>query len=70
MKLLGQQRADKRRLINQIERIDLIAESRLLSFEEWKERIQAKKELVSFELMEEKEWKQKAGKKLGIAGGC
>lgn len=68
MRLIGQQKAVKVDLTKRIEEIDLIADSRLLSFEEWEERIQLEKDLDSFELMEELHWKQRASKDWVLQG--
>lgn len=68
LKLIGQQKETKCNLTKRIEEIDLIAESRLLTFEEWEERIQAEKDLESFVLMEELQWKQRAGKNWVLHG--
>lgn len=68
LKLIGQEKASKVVLAQRIEKIDRIAETRLLSFAEWEERIQAEKELDWIENMEEAHWKQRAGKNWVLQG--
>lgn len=68
LRLIGQQKATRCKLTKRIEEIDLIAESRLLSFEELEERIQSEKDLESFVLMEEIHGKQRAGKNWVLHG--
>lgn len=62
LRLIGQQKAVKIKLTKRINEIDLIAETRLLSFDEWEERIPAENNLEAFVHMEELHWKQRAGK--------
>lgn len=68
LRLIGQQRATKINLAKRIEENDIIVETRLLSFQEWEERIQIEKDLESFELMEELHWKQRANKNWVLQG--
>lgn len=60
--LIGKERKLKANLTKKIEGIDQCAESRLLSFEEWEERIRLEKQIEELSNMEMMQWKQKAGK--------
>lgn len=51
-----------------IEEIDLAAEKRLLSFDEWEERICLEKEIEEISFWEDLQWKQRAGKNWFLQG--
>ena len=49
-------------LTKKIQDLDLVAEQRLLSMEEWAERLEVEKNLERLFILEDLQWKQKAGK--------
>jgi hypothetical protein len=68
LKNLGEQRKEKLELTKGVEEIDLIAETRLLSMEEWEERIALENKLEDLCRAEDLQWKQKAGKNWVLQG--
>jgi len=62
LKNRGEQNRQKLVLTKRVEEIDLIAEKRLLSMEEWEERLHLEDKLDEMSRLEDLQWKQKAGK--------
>jgi len=50
--------------------LDMVAEQRLLTMEEWDERIETEHKMEKLIHIENLTWKQRVGKKLDIARGC
>lgn len=59
----GEQRANKDKIVKRIQELDFIIESRLLSTEEWEERIGLEDNLERIFKLEEIYWRQKSGQK-------
>lgn len=68
LKNIGDMKNIKIDLSNRISEIDLIAESRLLSMEEWEERIELERKIEDMIRLEETQWKQRAGKNWILQG--
>jgi hypothetical protein len=62
LKNLGEQKERNSGLAKRVEEIDLIAENRLLTMEEWEERIALENKLEEINRAEDLQRKQKAGK--------
>jgi len=62
LNLKREQRAKRDLLIKRIQEIDMIAETKLLTFVEWEERISLEDEIDKSDRLEEFYWKQRAGK--------
>jgi hypothetical protein len=62
LKCIGEQKEIKLGLTKRIEEIDMIAEGRLLSMEEWEERIALEGKLEDAIRWDELQWKQKASR--------
>jgi hypothetical protein len=62
LKEIGKQKLTKLGWTKRVEVIDSIAEHRLLSMEEWEERIDLESKLEETDRLENLQWKQKAGK--------
>jgi len=54
LNLKGEQRAERELLVKRIQELDLLAESRLLSFLEWDERINLENKIERLDNLEEK----------------
>jgi hypothetical protein len=68
LQLLGEQKREKTNMTQRIMELDKIAELRLLSIQEWEERIEIENSLDSLQKSEEIYWKQKAGIKWLLEG--
>jgi len=68
LKWKGAQRANKDCITKRIQELDIVAEDRLLSMEEWNESISLEDELDSFIRLEEIYWKQSSGQKWVLEG--
>lgn len=62
LKEIGKQKVVKLEMSRRVEAIDSIAEQRLLSMDEWEERIDLENKLEEMGRLEDLQWKQKAGK--------
>ena len=66
--MLGEQKKDKEALVNMIQELYTFAETRLLSIQEWEERIDIEDRLENINRAEELHWKQKARNKWLLEG--
>jgi hypothetical protein len=62
LKNKGAEKMAKQAFSKKIEEIDLVAEKRLLTMEEWEQRIDLENKLDKMSRLEDLQWKQKAGK--------
>lgn len=62
------QKKEKDALVKRIQDLDIIAEARLLTNQEWEERIGIENKLESIDRAEELFWKQRVGNKWLLAG--
>jgi uncharacterized small protein (DUF1192 family) len=68
LKNIGEQKAIKLGYSKRVEEIDLIVEKRLLSMDEWEERIGLEDKLDEINRLEDLQWKQRAGKNWVLQG--
>jgi hypothetical protein len=65
---IGDQKRIMDDLVKRIQNLDLVAEQRLLSMEEWNERLEVEKNLENLYFLEDLQWKQKARKNWILQG--
>ena len=67
MQRIGQQKKIMGDLSKKVLDLDMVAEQRLLTMEEWDERIETEHKMEKLIHIENLTWKQRVGKKLDIA---
>jgi hypothetical protein len=68
LRIAGHQKEIVRGISSRIEEIDVLAEKKLLTMDEWEERIDLEENLDRINTIEELQWKQKAGKNWILRG--
>jgi hypothetical protein len=68
LQFLGNQKRERDNLALRLQELDKIAEFRLLTLEEWEERLEVEDKLEDINISEELHWKQKAGNKWLLEG--
>jgi ABC-type molybdenum transport system ATPase subunit/photorepair protein PhrA len=68
MKRIGEQKSLMDNLSRRIQELDACAKQRLLSMDEWNERIEVEKNLENLLILKNLQWKQKAGRSWVLHG--